>query len=67
MGIPIRIFYKHFLISPIFYEGSTLINFSFLIKEDFWYVVSTLQVEISALLSFLYKTWHNLQNPVKLM
>ena len=29
------IFYKHFLNSPILYEGSTLINFGFFIKEDF--------------------------------
>ena len=36
------IFYKHFLISPILYEKSTLINFGFLIKEDFRYVVSIL-------------------------
>ena len=32
---------KHFLISSILYEGSTLINFDFLIKEDFWYVIPT--------------------------
>ena len=28
-------FFKHFLISLIPYEGSKLINFGFLIKEDF--------------------------------
>ena len=33
-------FIKHFLISPIFYEWSKFINFGFLIKEDFWYVIS---------------------------
>ena len=31
----VTFFMKHFLISPILYEGSTLINFGFLIKEDF--------------------------------
>ena len=30
---------KHFLISPIPYKGSTLINLGLLIKEDFWYMV----------------------------
>ena len=38
------IFYKHFFISPILYEGSTLMNFGFLIKEDFWYVVQILDL-----------------------
>ena len=38
----ISFFTKHFLIVPILYERSTLINFGFLIKEDFWYVVSIL-------------------------
>ena len=33
------VFIKHFLIPPILYEGSTLINIGFLIKKDFWYVV----------------------------
>ena len=29
------LFITHFLISPIYYGGSTLINFGFFIKEDF--------------------------------
>ena len=34
----VTFFIKHFLISRILYEGSTLINFGFLIKEDdMWY------------------------------
>ena len=36
------IFYKLFLISPILYDGSTLVNFGFLIKQDFLYVTSIL-------------------------
>ena len=32
-------FIKLFLISQILLKRSTLINLSFLIKEDFWYVV----------------------------
>ena len=38
----VTFFIKHFSILRILYEGSTLINFSFLIKEDFRYVVSIL-------------------------
>ena len=34
----VTFFMKHFSISPIFYEESTLINLGFLIKEDFRYV-----------------------------
>ena len=33
------IFINHFLISSILYEESTLINFVFLIKKDFWYAI----------------------------
>ena len=36
------VFFKYFLISSILYKGSTLTNFGFLIKEDFWYVVPIL-------------------------
>ena len=36
----VTFFIKDLLISPILYEEITLINFAFLIKEDFWYVVS---------------------------
>ena len=35
----VTFFIKLFLISLILYEGSTLLNFDFLIKKDFWYVV----------------------------
>ena len=35
----VTFFIKHFLISLILYEGSTLINFGFLIKGDIRYVV----------------------------
>ena len=35
-------FYQAFLNFINLYEGSTLINFGFLIKEEFWYVVSIL-------------------------
>ena len=38
------IFIKHFLISPILYEWTTLIIFVFLINEDFWYVVPILDI-----------------------
>ena len=30
----VTFFIEHFVISPILYEGSTLINFGFQIKED---------------------------------
>ena len=33
---------KRFLISPIIYEGSTLINFCFLMKKYFWHLISIL-------------------------
>ena len=33
--IKVAFLIKHFLISPIFYEGSTLIDLVFIIKEDF--------------------------------
>ena len=36
------IVYKHLLILLIHYEWSTLNNYGFLIKEDFWHVVSIL-------------------------
>ena len=51
------IFIKYFLISTILYEGSTLINFGFLMKKEFWYVVSIsdFKASTSALLSFVYK------------
>ena len=38
----LHFFIKHFLILPILYEGTSLINFDFVMKEDFWYVVSIL-------------------------
>ena len=31
----VTIFIKHFLILPILYEGSTLMNLGFLVKENF--------------------------------
>ena len=47
----------HFLISSILYEGSTLINLGFFIKEDFWYVVLILDfTDLNfGLLSFVHK------------
>ena len=38
----IYIFYKHFLILPILYGMSKLINFGFLAKKDFCYLLSIL-------------------------
>ena len=35
----VKFFINHFLISPIVYEESTLINLGFLIRKDFWYIV----------------------------
>ena len=32
------------MISPILYEGSTLISFDFLMKENFWSVVFILDI-----------------------
>ena len=34
-----HIFYPAFLITLIFCEENMLINFGFLIKKDFWYVI----------------------------
>ena len=38
----VKFFIKHYLIPPILYKGSTLINFGFFIKEDIWYAVPIL-------------------------
>ena len=38
----VAFFIKHFLISPSLYEGSTLMNFGFVMKDDFRFVVSIL-------------------------
>ena len=55
----VTFFMKHFLISPILYEGSTLINFRFLIKEtfDMWSQLYILQAQVSALLLPVYQIW----------
>ena len=38
------IFYQAFLYFTVRYNRNTLINFDFLIKEDFWYVVLILDL-----------------------
>ena len=45
---------KHFLTSPILFEGSTLINLGFFTKEDFWYVYITF-IRVKKF-SFIYKS-----------
>ena len=47
---------KHFLIQAILYEGSTLNNFGFLIKEDLicGFAFCTLQAQMSVMLPFVY-------------
>ena len=45
---------KHFLTSPILFEGSTSINLGFVTKEDFWYVyIIFIRVQK---FSFIYKS-----------
>ena len=45
---------KHFLTSPILFEGSTLINLGSFTKEDFWYVYITF-IRVKKF-SFIYKS-----------
>ena len=45
---------KHFLTSPILFEGSTLINIGFFTKEHFWYVYITF-ISVKKF-SFIYKS-----------
>ena len=51
---------SHFLISPIHYEGSTLKNFGFVRKEDFWYAVSISDfTSLNVCITFIHVVYFN--------